>query len=690
MADLTLVIDPGASPLDLTSRANGWRMTAFAAPTPESNSQYASNADSEGAVLVATHYGNRVITARVLILVASDALLQAQENILGQKINKLRQEGGTLRLTYPTADTIDFTVLEASASRVFDPVAVRGHYAEYDVAFTCLPLGLGTEVDLGDNTETTLPVLIFTEAGVTGDVPGLGRLVIDDDSGTSQWWLTWGIQSRYYSSSANAALFYEAEGRTAMGGSATAVGPSGASGAGSNVMRNTSLATTYQAILSTQATGAGAHLSHVGTFRAYARVQVPTTNTGEVTVALEWGEGDFRSYTQNLPATTISAEQEGRWRLVDLGLVSPRTVAQGTQRWEGRVIAKSTISGDDIDIDYLFLVPADEGSGIAMGVDRPFTPTVFSARDDFTGTTSGVALNTRTPLTGAAWATSGAATDFAFIDALAATSNTTEAVSRSVTTSTARYAVFGSALTDMEVTGRFGLEVGVGSSYSNDCGLIARYVDDSNHLRLSVEPSAAVASTGLSYTFLSIWTVIAGTPTNITPFITGDGFWWPFPATYLHLSLLVRANGVVRARVYSHDGVLMKEKTAFDSALVTGGALDDGKGGIYDTGDSGTHERWYDDITVAIPPTDAAIFASQSIEVRHDRVTREDSGGGVWSGVSSYQGDYLTVPPAGQEARTSRLIVKASRNNPLTEADPTIDDISARLFVTPRYLTVPD
>ena len=34
---------------------------------------------------------------------------------------------------------------------------------------------------MGDNTETTLPVLVFTETGILGDVPGLGRLVIDDD-----------------------------------------------------------------------------------------------------------------------------------------------------------------------------------------------------------------------------------------------------------------------------------------------------------------------------------------------------------------------------------------------------------------------------------------------------------------------------------------------------------------------------
>ena len=107
----------------------------------------------------------------------------------------------------------------------------------------------------------------------------------------------WGVQSRFYSSSANAALFYEGEGRTAMGGSATAVGPTGASGAGSNVMRNTALLASYQAILSTQATGAAPPSTHRIVSRVRA-VQVPTTNTGEVTVALEWAEGDFTDHAE--------------------------------------------------------------------------------------------------------------------------------------------------------------------------------------------------------------------------------------------------------------------------------------------------------------------------------------------------------------------------------------------------------
>src|SRR4051794_19717265 len=114
-----------------------------------------------------------------------------------------------------------------------------------------------------DHVETTLPVAIGTDTITGGQVPSLGRLLIDEDQGQDQWWGVWGVRSKNYSSAASAALFWQAESLTALSDTAAAVGASGASGAGSNVMRQTNLAPTYVAMLSTQATGGGAHMSHV-------------------------------------------------------------------------------------------------------------------------------------------------------------------------------------------------------------------------------------------------------------------------------------------------------------------------------------------------------------------------------------------------------------------------------------------
>jgi hypothetical protein len=56
------------------------------------------------------------------------------------------------------------------------------------------------------------------------------------------------------------------------------------------------------------------------------------------------------------------------------------------------------------------------------------------------------------------WDTSGATTDFQFVDAGEAGNNPDEAVSRSASSASFRYAVVGAAMTDQRVTVRFGAQ----------------------------------------------------------------------------------------------------------------------------------------------------------------------------------------------------------------------------------------
>jgi hypothetical protein len=635
-----------------------------------------------------------VITAQVLLDKSTAALLEALENTLGQKVGKLAREGGELRFTYPTGTTITFNVLEASMNRLFDIADMAKFRARYEISFICEPFGLGTEVDMGDNTETTLPVLVFTETGILGDVPGLGRLVIDDDSGVSQWWMTWGIESRYYSSSANAALFYQAEGRTPLDTASVTAGPLGTS---SSTVYTTDLTTSYRAYLSTQATGGGAHLSHIGSFRVYGRVYVAEASTGDVTVAFEWSEGDFLRSTTNTP-TTITAAQQGQWKLVDLGLVTLRAVTSGTQRWEGRIIAQSTAVGDEVHFDFLMFVPISEGSGIASGVQRTITPTSYAGEDHFTTTTAGNPLNARVAPTGGTWATSGDATDYAFSDDFSK-----ETIKRSAVSGTnGRYAVLGS-------TNYAGVTVEAliwsstnGSTLATNhrMGLIARWTASTDYLRAVVYRN----STGPA-TWLEIHEIIGGTSTTIASASTtaiGSG---AYSKNWFKLRLTVTTNGLATAELIatglSDDspsavyggapGIVIFSTEGTRASLASGGTLATGKPGLFDlsAAASPTVDRLYDSFLVTSLPADAAAFASQSIEVRHDRVQREDSAGALWTPVSSYEGDYLYVPPAGAEARTLRTLVKMSRADP-AELDNGIDDISARLFVTPRFLVVPD
>jgi hypothetical protein len=160
---------------------------------------------------------------------------------------------------------------------------------------------------------------------------------------------------------------------------------------------------------------------------------------------------------------------------------------------------------------------------------------------------------------------------------------------------------------------------------------------------------------------------------------------------WMVLELRMTAAGIATLTLFDEtkDRVIAGGVPSYHPQIATGGALATGKSGIYDYYDgSGTISRYYDNFAVSVPPPDAAIFASQSLEVRSDAIEREDSAGVCWQRPSIYEGKYLRVPPSGREARTARVIVKDSRGSLTTGLDSGIDDISARLTVTPRYLVL--
>jgi len=123
----------------------------------------------------------------------------------------------------------------------------------------------------------------------------------------------------------------------------------------------------------------------------------------------------------------------------------------------------------------------------------------------------------------------------------------------------------------------------------------------------------------------------------------------------------------------------------------TGGALATGKPGLYDAWETSTAlTRTYDNFFVAVPVADAAIFSSQSAEVRPDRYQRENSAGAFMVKRDDYEGQYCLIPPAGQEGRKTELLAKASRNNIDSMSDPAIDDLALSVGTTPRCLVVPE
>lgn len=647
---------PG-SPLVLMSTSSNYYVTAFSSPAPNPKLQWASSIDTEGARRAdPSTYENRTVSLTVETKDTSST--STHLDALTGKVTKLHREGGTLKWTRKDGSVRIFDIRAADSYAPVIDIKYENGRAEVQLQFTAPPEMRGGSILQADRPETTLPVLIATETGIGGDFSAGGKIVIDNDAAVDWWGVAWAIETdalyTHTTAAGSGGLFYEAESRTAMGGSATAVGPTGASGAGSNVMRNTALSTSYQAILSTQASGAGAHWTHVGAFRIITRVQIPTTNTGTVSVALEWGAGDFRRFTQN---TTLAIDPvlEGKWLRLDLGLVNIPKVAQGSQRWEGRILAKSTVAGDDIDVDWLALFPADYGSGIAQAVNRAYTPTSFSARDEFDQTAGN--LNTKTLPIGGAWATSGGgATDFSVGSGV---------VSRAATgdrTAVAGTATFTNVAAKVDVRS---------DDTATGMALFVRYTDTNNNLTVSIQNGVCNVTKWVA----SVFTILASTTVSHPTVSKG----------FMTLSAVAMANGAWTVKFGT------TELSGVDTALATGGGIASGKVAFWDQGGSTVQARTFDNFAVWVPPSDAGAFAGQSLEIRDDSVIREDASGAFWQPVSSYEGAYLRVPNSGAEARAIRWIAQPlyRKEEALREVrvDDRIDDISGRMTYYSRYLS---
>jgi hypothetical protein len=349
-----LIIGPG-TPYGL----NGWDY-----PAAPQTVLYASSVDTEGELPASARDGNRTITLKFKFVDPTGSLLTA----LQAKFGKFRREGGTLKRTMKNGDV-----------RIYDVVAGDGWVPVYDfdyyvanvtvveMVLPARPYSRGAAVDLGDNVETTLGALIYTDTGVLGDAPGLGRLVIDEDQTQPQGFVLWGMESRYYSSATTAALFFEAEGRSATGSGALAVGPTGAVGGGSNTVKFTQATSggVWQEAMTTQTTGGGAQLTHIGRFGIWARIYDSSTTGTSGQIRFAWTQGDLLTTVTN-DSVTLATVRRGDWQWVYLGQVRLDKAVTGNQQWRGAVSVNLPVVADVLYIDSLMVVPLEQ-SGWIMG-----------------------------------------------------------------------------------------------------------------------------------------------------------------------------------------------------------------------------------------------------------------------------------------------------------------------------------
>jgi hypothetical protein len=174
----------------------------------------------------------------------------------------------------------------------------------------------------------------------------------------------------------------------------------------------------------------------------------------------------------------------------------------------------------------------------------------------------------------------------------------------------------------------------------------------------------------------------------VTPLASLPAQTWIQADAWYTVAILIDGSGRWFLWFFAQGGVpgdpLMQ---GYDSALATGGALEQGVGGIKDINASATAiTRSWDNFQAFVPDADAVIFAGQTLQLGTDGAVREDSAG-VGSGpVSTVIGDLPRIPPSGLEDRPVEIYLRASPGDFANVPDNGTPDITAEIRYNPSYL----
>lgn len=669
--------------------STNYRVVAMEAPPPKKKLTWIQGADSDGAALIRDPlYENRVITLKVRIAP------QATMNAALQKvsaINALLKEatvtpGGMTLVWGPAGTTLTQTAYVLSGEITEMPITKdggdQGWFFELPtpvvtLELQCRPFLYGDEVTEALGTSST-PILTDTIAGVPGDVPAEARLVVTESAGQARRYLEWGIEQRYYNAATS--LIVDSDNMVASGFSGSQASVSGAYDpnlSGNNAIR----ATIYSSPVSICGTN---NLSHVGVFRVKARVQSAPTDTATY-VRLCWrvGSGMYEMNEWAQPTATAG------WCEVDLGVITIPAVALGTQQWDGYIQAYTTATPGTFDVDYLVLVPALEGYGRARGVNRYMSGGV-TRFDDFDSGIVGNNINTRVADLGGSWTSSVVIpnNDWKIYG------NPYVMYRYYPSDANPETARLGAAMTDTDVSIVWATTnslVNVSTAFS---GVVARWGSASNFLRATLD-CYEQKSPAVTCTFalvIRIGGVNYDLARSRTLYLKFNPYSNSYLTAYYTIRLVVYATGHAVAFLLDAWGNQLQRLSGYHSALAASGSLASGTPGMTDywpSADGASSIRWFGDFTVGTPLADAVVInASRTAQIRWDGIMRVDSGNTVWGDQPSYQGTPVLVPPAGPNSRTSRILIKAHREDIEAEGSTYVtDSLGATLYYRPRYLT---
>jgi len=660
----------------LTLNDSTFGLAELSCPPPKQRQEWIGAADSEWQALTRNPlHENREVVAR--IQVNPQSTMDLAHDKVALVIDKLRLASRTpdgVALTWTPATGTRTVTFDVLAGEITDlPIDWASGWLALAPTFTirmvCKPYWRGTET-LVSTASSSTPFVAQEITGVTGDIPALGRLIVTDTATQHRRHVEWGVEGQFYNAATS--LLVDSDDMVVSGFGGTQTTTTGAydpNAAGNN---------SITCALTTNATGVAGvgNLSHVGTFLVKGRVQA---TAALVEVRLVWQAADGPVTANDWVTLTVGASA---WEELDLGTITVPVVLAGTQRWTGRIEARTTTGTNTLILDYLILIPTLEGYGKARATTANTAGTV-TGYDQFTSTTAGNVLNARVAPAGGTWATSGVATDFVFTDFPLATDETVKRITAAE--ASPRFAILGTATpADVQVSASVYATIPFPATIGDaiSLGVIARWVDSSNYLFARVYHWAGG---GAFNAYLQICQVVAGTPTTIASLGPSSVILF---STWNVIELTAYATGRVIVRLLDATGAAtLRTVDGTSTAVATGGALATGKSGLYDHGNATSGGvRCYDNFAVSTPsPEPIIVYSGRNMQIRYDDTIRQDSTGTYIGRPASYRGSRFLVPTG-----TSRVIVKARRADIETSADANVTDATQiQVGWTPRGIAVP-
>lgn len=689
--------------LDLND-GTSYELEAVDFPPPPKRPVWLSNPDADGDALLADpHYERRIVPARIRVQRQSTMdLAIAKIAAVEDKLQLAsRTVGGIPLIWTPANSTKSFTIYVLSAE--FDggvPIVTDGEDVGYllrwpvmKLKLDCAPFGYGPEV-IVNGTTNTQPVQFMEVANVTGDVDAEATVVLTDGAAQSRMHAEIGVETSGYNSASPSDLILEKSDLTATGFAGSSQTRAGSFGA--NVWRGT-LINAPVTICGTDPADADSR-NHVGVFNVKARVFV--AGTGPASVRLSWRAGSDAPFESNEWAVPII----GQWSEISLGQISIEAVRSGQlQTWEGRIEAMSDTLGDTCDVDFMLPIPAEQygrarGLVVSSGAGAALAYDGFAQAAGALGTTAApLGGNWGAGAAGATTAEDGDADDFT----LSGTPNfrlSRNPASADTSLTNGRYDVLSGSSTIAAVAAQVDVDFSTPNhalpiTKSVRGGVLARFVDTDNWLMAVREAVNNFAPLG--GTWLRLIKRVAGTVTTL-----GSVYLANIQDGSYTIKLVADAAGnvsVYTARAGNDLGPALITVLA-DANLATGGALDDGRIGIYDASDAASvGARLYDNYlaTVTTASIFPACYSGRSLEARWDSAERQNAAGTAWGDIPAYSGAKFFLPCAGATARKSRIVGKMrradvnDRRDALNPDANIADSTGLSVRYRPRYLVIP-